>query len=246
MDDFASEDLNLDLDASSESPRRVKAHENGRSQQIPDVVIRRLPVYGRALDFIRENGIEHVSSEELGERIGFSAAQIRRDLSYFGEFGKQGKGYNVEFLLGKVKEILQLDRGWNVAVIGAGHLGRALARYEGFQQNGFYIAAVFDHNPKKVGQRYGELVVLGMDQLSAVLDEQQIRIAVLAVPPQAAQHVADQLVAAGIRAILSYVPMMVKVPAHVAIRHIDPVVSLQSMTYYLERPGSEESEEQTA
>src|SRR5262249_12844165 len=155
------------------------------------------------------------SSEELGDRIGFSAAQIRRDLSYFGEFGKQGKGYNVEFLLGKIKQILQLDRNWNVAVIGVGHLGRALARYEGFRQNGFCIEALFDHNPKKVGQRYGDLTVQGMDELAPALAAKGIRVAILAVPPPAAQEVADQLVAAGIGAILSYVPMVVKVPPHV-------------------------------
>ncbi len=237
MNDFGTDDLPLDLGADLESSRRLKTQENGRSQQIPDVVIRRLPVYGRALEYIREAGIEHVSSEDLGDRIGYSAAQIRRDLSYFGEFGKQGKGYNVEFLLGKIKEILQLDRNWNVAVVGAGHLGRALARYAGFSQNGFCIEAIFDHDPRKVGQRIGQVEVSPMHDIPDVMAEKQIRVAILAVPPQAAQEVADQLVEAGVRAILSYVPMVVRVPAHVAIRHIDPVVALQSMTYYLDRPA---------
>ena len=113
------------------------------------MVVRRLPIYARTLDHLLQEGVTHVSSNELGERIGISAAQIRRDLAYFGDFGKQGKGYNVQFLLSQMKDILRLQQDWNMAVVGMGHLGRALARYEGFRQGGFCITALFDHDPQQ-------------------------------------------------------------------------------------------------
>lgn len=227
-------DLDPDLDPDSEAQRTRK---NGRGENIPDVVIRRLPIYARALQYLHTEGVEHLSSEELGDRIDVSAAQIRRDLAYFGDFGKQGKGYNVAFLLDQVKTILQLQHTRNIVLVGVGDLGHALARYDAFRQNGFSITAVFDHNPRKQGQRVGRLVIEGMDALAGRLHDDGIEIALLAVPAHAAQAVADTLIAAGIRAILNYAPTVVKVPKHVSIRHIDPVVALQSMTYYL--PDSE-------
>ena len=198
------------------------------------MVVRRLPIYARTLEYLAQEGVTHVSSNELGERIGISAAQIRRDLAYFGDFGKQGKGYNVAFLLGQMKDILRLQQDWNVVIVGLGHLGRALAHYEGFAQGGFCVQALFDHDPRKQGQHVGDLPIHGMDELASVLAANDIRVALLAVPPRAAQEVADELVAAGVRAILNYAPIVVKVPPHVRIRHIDPVAALQSMTYYLE------------
>lgn len=213
-----------------------RAPQAGWAENIPDVVIRRLPLYVRALETLRDEEGVHVSSEELGERISIGAAQIRRDLNYFGDFGKQGKGYNVEYLLGQIKAILQLDRTWNVAIVGIGDLGHALARYSDFNLSGFQIAALFDHNPNKHGRRVAGLVIQSMLDLPAVLSREKIEIALLAVPVGAAQEVADLLVQNGVRAILNYAPTVVKVPKHVSIRHIDPIVELQSMSYYLPAP----------
>src|SRR5689334_8987083 len=148
----------------------------GRGHNIPDVVIRRLPIYARTLQHLIAEGLEHVSSEELGDRIDVSAAQIRRDLAYFGDFGKQGKGYNVEYLLEQIKGILQLQQSWRVALVGVGDLGRALIRNDDFRRNGFYITALFDHNPRKHGQRVGDLVVQPIEAMPAVLRDQQIEI----------------------------------------------------------------------
>jgi len=229
----------FDTEPALEGDQPRRSRKAMRNESIPDVVIRRLPIYARALEFLLAEGAVHVSSEELGDRIDVSAAQIRRDLAYFGDFGKQGKGYNVQFLLDQIKGILQLHRVWNIALVGVGDLGRAIARYDGFRRSGFVITALFDHNRRKHGERLGDLTVQGMEALPDVLAQQAIEIALLAVPAWAAQEVTDHLVRNGIRAILNYAPTVVKVPKHVAIRHIDPVVALQSMTYYLP-PADEE------
>ncbi|MGA7730409.1 MAG: redox-sensing transcriptional repressor Rex [Chloroflexia bacterium] len=216
--------------ASGPAGRRSGAEQNG----IPDIVIRRLPIYARSLTYLYNEGVETVSSGELGHRLGVSAAQIRRDLSYFGEFGKQGKGYNVAYLLAQVKGILKLDQDWPVALVGLGHLGRALLHYEGLAEQGFHIEALFDHNPDKVHQRVGDMEIHDMDALPEIIARAGIKMAIMAVPARGAQEAADALVAAGIGAILNYAPITIQVPAHVRIRHIDPIVALQSMTYYLD------------
>src|SRR5947209_4141990 len=156
--------INGDFDDADNLAEGESAGERGRKNGEPrDVVVRRLPIYARTLEYLAQEGVTHVSSNELGERIGISAAQIRRDLAYFGDFGKQGKGYNVAFLLGQVKDILRLQQDWNMAIVGLGHLGRALAHYEGFAQGGFCVQALFDHDPRKQGQRVGDLPIHGMD-----------------------------------------------------------------------------------
>ncbi|MEO8288756.1 MAG: redox-sensing transcriptional repressor Rex [Chloroflexota bacterium] len=209
---------------------RADLNQNG----IPDIVIRRLPIYARSLKYLAGEGVETVSSGELGMRLGVSAAQIRRDLSYFGEFGKQGKGYNVAYLLEQVNGILQLDHDWPVALVGLGHLGRALLHYEGLSEHGFNISALFDHNPEKVGQQIGDLTIYGMSDMPDVLSSLNIQMAIMAVPARGAQEATDALVASGVSAILNYAPIIVQVPHNVKIRHIDPVVALQSMTYYID------------
>src|SRR5438067_12761527 len=152
-----------DAGQSASAPAGLRLDLNGA--EIPDIVIRRLPIYARSLQYLAQEGIETVSSGELGARLGVSAAQIRRDLSYFGEFGKQGKGYNVDYLLGQISSILGLDRDWPVALVGLGHLGRALLHYEGLSERGFNIQALFDHNPVKIGQKIGDLPIHGMGDL---------------------------------------------------------------------------------
>jgi redox-sensing transcriptional repressor len=202
---------------------------------IPDVVVRRLPIYARSLSYLAEEGVRSVSSQELGERIGVTAAQIRKDLSYFGEFGKQGIGYNVEYLLGHIRRILGLNDAWPVVLVGAGHLGQAIARYEGFRSRGIDIVGLFDNDPGKIGLELGKLKVQPDTELPAVLRDQHIRLAIVAVPASRAQGVVDSLVENGVQGILNYAPVVVQAPEGVWVRHIDPVALLHSMTYYLAR-----------
>jgi redox-sensing transcriptional repressor len=201
---------------------------------IPDIVIRRMPLYLRTLRLLEELGQTVTSSQEIGDKLGISATQIRKDLSYFGEFGKQGTGYDVRYLIEQLRQILQVDQNWNLALIGAGDLGRAILRYSGFAQSGFSIVAVLDKDPEKVGKHIGKLKVVGISRLPEVISAYGIKIAIIAVPTGDAQRVADVLVEAGVKAILSYAPVPLSLPPDVHVEHIDPVVGLQSMTYYLE------------
>ena len=201
----------------------------------PDVVIRRLPLYARSLRYLLQDGITSVSSQDLGARINVTAAQIRKDLSYFGEFGKQGIGYDVEKLLDQIERILGLHQEWAVALVGIGHLGEAIARYDGFSSHGIRIVALFDTDPSKLGAEVNGLPVLSFDNVKPILDEHHIQMAIIAVPAAHAQEVADKLVAAGVRAILSYAPTVVQVPEGVWVRYIDPVAIIHSLTYYLAR-----------
>lgn len=206
-----------------------------RMEGPPDVVVRRLPLYARSLRYLLQEGIESVSSQELGDRINVTAAQIRKDLSYFGEFGKQGIGYDVRKLLQQIEDILGLTQEWPVALIGIGHLGEAIARYEGFRQQGIRIAGLFDSNSTKIGRVINGMAVQSFNEAERVIREQGIRLAIIAVPARSAQEVADRLVMAGVRAILSYAPTVLQVPEGVWVRYIDPVAILHSMTYYLAR-----------
>ncbi len=204
-----------------------------KDMEIPDIVIRRLPIYARSLTFLAGEGVQTVSSSELGQRIGVTAAQIRRDLSYFGEFGKQGKGYNVQFLLNQIRDILHLEQQWGVALVGTGHLGEAIARYGGFRDKGFEVVALFDADTRKVGQELVGLPVHHYSKIPEVIGEMGLQVAIVAVPAPSAQEVVDLLVTAGVKAILNYAPVSLQVPPEVRTRNIDPVGLLQSMTYYL-------------
>jgi len=203
------------------------------SNKIPDIIIGRLPIYLRALQHMTDNGKLTTSSQELGEQVGISAAQIRKDISQFGEFGKQGTGYRISFLMDRLREILKINRIWDVAVIGAGDMGHALARYQGFVNRGFRIVMVFDNDPQKVGQTIGEYVVQDTANLIDKIREEGIQVAMLTVPASAAQKVTDELVKAGVKAILNYAPISLNVPDDIKVQHIDPATHLQRMTYYL-------------
>lgn len=203
------------------------------NQHVPAIVIGRLPLYLRALTQLTHDGRRVTSSQELSEKLGFSSAQIRKDLSYFGEFGKQGTGYEIEFLEKSLREILQVHHVWDMALVGAGDLGRALANYNGFEARGFRIVAIFDADPQKIGAPVGEWHVQPIDEMREALRAKKIQVAVIAVPATAAQSVADELVEGGVRAILNYAPTTLSVPPKVKVYHIDPVAGLQSMTYYL-------------
>lgn len=200
---------------------------------VPAIVIGRLPVYLRMLAFLEMEGKSITSSQELAARLGLSAAQIRKDLSYFGEFGKQGTGYNIAYLHKQLRHVLKIDRVWDIALIGAGNLGRALVNYEGFESHGFRPVAIFDNAAKKIGTKVGGLKVQDVVDLPRVVREKKLQVAVLAVPAGVAQAVANQLVDLGIRAILNYAPITLSVPSKVKVYYLDPVVGLQSMTYYL-------------
>jgi redox-sensing transcriptional repressor len=203
------------------------------SDRIPDIIIGRLPVYLRALQRLADKGIQTTSSQELGEIIGISAAQIRKDISQFGEFGKQGTGYSIQFLIERLRDILQVDRMWDMAVVGMGDVGHALAHYNGFANRGFRVVIVFDNDPAKIGQKIGDFEIFDTTVMVEKIKQQKIKIAVLAVPASSAQETADQLVKAGIKAILNYAPISLNVPDDVHVQYIDPVTHLQRMTYYL-------------
>ena len=203
------------------------------SEKIPDIIIGRLPVYLRALQRMADHGLSNTSSQELGEHVGISAAQIRKDISQFGEFGKQGTGYNIPFLLDKLKEILKVNRKWDVALVGAGDMGHALARYQGFNNRGFQIMMVFDNSKEKIGKKIEEFTIEDSDNMVERIKSAGIKIAMLTIPAPFAQGVADKLVQAGVRAILNYAPISLNVPKYVKVQHIDPATHLQRMTYYL-------------
>jgi redox-sensing transcriptional repressor len=206
---------------------------------IPEVVIERLPGYARALAELATAGSELVSSQELGAHLGVTPAQIRKDFSYFGRFGKQGRGYNVHRLIEQLHKILGLDREWPMVLVGVGRLGRAILSYGGFAPEGFRVVQAFDADPKVIGKKTNGLLVKDVACLEAELKGTGIGIGIVAVPAQTAQAVADRLIECGIRAILSYAPAAVRVPDGVHIRYIDPVLSLQGMTFYLKGDGPE-------
>jgi redox-sensing transcriptional repressor len=203
-------------------------------REIPDIIVSRLPVYLRALRRMQAREQQTTSSQELGEQVGISAAQIRKDLSQFGEFGKQGTGYNIIFLIGKLREILQVEHVWDVALVGMGDMGHALARYQGFTDRGFRVAMVFDNDLSKIGKQVGEFVIRDTSEMGRDIREAGIRVAMVCVPAAVAQAVTNQLVEAGVKAILNYAPISLSVPAGVKVQYLDPSIGLQRMTYYLD------------
>jgi redox-sensing transcriptional repressor len=200
---------------------------------IPDIVISRLPIYLRALERLAQDGHEVTSSLELGKHLGISSAQIRKDLSHFGGFGKQGTGYKIKYLTEQLRQVLKVEQEWEIALVGAGDLGSAVARYRGFAHRGFRVAYVFDSAASKAGKRLGNLDIYPMEKLNEIISERGIRVAMIAVPAESAQQVCDLLVAAGVRAILNYAPINLNVPSNVRVQYIDPVIHLQRMTYYI-------------
>jgi redox-sensing transcriptional repressor len=204
--------------------------------RVPQGVIERLPQYLNVLIQLRQERQETVSSARLGELTEVNPAQIRRDLTHFGSFGKRGIGYDVATLIERIQRILGSDQKHRLALVGAGHLGSAIAGYQGLSKHGFIVSAVFDSDPDKVGGRIGDLKVRDVADLGRVVAEQGIRIGVVAVPQSAAQSVTDQLAAAGVKVVLNYTPMIVKVPDGVTLHNTDPVQELLHTLYYLSRP----------
>ena len=201
--------------------------------QVPEVVVLRLPLYVRALTGLVNDGNNVINSHQLGRRLQMTPAQIRKDLSYFGKFGKQGRGYDTQFLLEELRQILGLDRNWSACLVGVGRLGRAIINYPGFAPEGFAIAGVFDKDPNQIGTFLGGLEVQPMSELNETVTETGATIGIVAVPSTQAQAVTDQLVNSGLKGILNYAPIVPQVPSETILMNIDPVLSLQSMTFYL-------------
>lgn len=204
-------------------------------RRIPEGVIERLPIYLNVLIQLRHDGETTVSSARLGELTAINPAQIRRDLTHFGSFGKRGVGYQIATLVERIQHILGSDHVHRLALVGAGNLGSAIASYDGLRQHGFMVTAIFDNDPDKIGSKIGEITVKPLSALASTLRAQDIRIGVVAVPPTAAQGVTDLLADAGVRIILNYSPVIVRVPEGVTLHNTDPVHELLHTLYYLSR-----------
>ncbi len=206
-----------------------------QGKRIPEGVIERLPLYLGVLIQLRHDGQSTVSSARLGELTDVNPAQIRRDLTHFGSFGKRGVGYDIVTLVDRVQRILGADHVHRLALVGAGNLGSAIANYDGLRQHGFHVTAIFDADPYKVGSRIGDIIVQHIEDLTRTVADQNIRIGVIAVPPEAAQEVADRFTDAGVRIMLNYTPVIVRVPPTVTLHNTDPVHELLHTLYYLSR-----------
>ena len=204
-----------------------------KTMNISEAVIRRLPIYLRCLNDLLRYNIRTISSQELGQKLDLNAAQIRKDLAYFGEFGKKGIGYDVEYVIDKIKQILKLDQDINVALVGAGNLGRALSNYNAYQNDKMKIVAIFDSFSQKVGEQILQLTVQSMEELKETVRSRGIRIGIITVPAHEAQAVANQFVDAGVEAILNFAPVILKVPSHIQIQYADFTMELHSLAFYL-------------
>lgn len=203
--------------------------------RIPEGVIERLPTYLSVLIELRQDGCYTVSSAHLGELTGINPAQIRRDLTHFGSFGKRGVGYEIVMLVDKIQRILGSDHTHRLILVGAGHLGSAVAAYSGLRARGFVVSAILDNSPSKIGTRIGDIIVQDVVDLDRIVRQQSIRIGVIAVPPEAAQQLADKMALAGIKVILNYTSTVVRVPEGVTLHNTDPVRELLHTLYYLAR-----------
>ena len=202
-------------------------------QEIPDIIVARLPRYLRALSVLRRKS-QTTNSKELGDFLGYSAAQIRKDLSQFGEFGKQGTGYNIDFLTEQINNILNLDKEWKMVLVGRGNIGHAILNYPGFSHNGFHVIAAVDSSKEMIGKKINDLITIrDISDIEEIIKENNISIAMLTVPASVAQETAEKLVQFGIRAIISYAPVILTLPHNIRVEYIDPVISLQHITYYL-------------
>jgi redox-sensing transcriptional repressor len=213
----------------------VSSNVSESVQRVPQGVIERLPQYLNVLLHLRNEGSPTVSSARLSELAAVNAAQIRRDLAYFGQFGKRGVGYDIGLLVDRIQRILGSNNAHRLAIIGAGNLGTAIAGYDGLRARGFVVAALFDNDPRKIGKRYGDLIVRDMKDLGRVAREQKIRFGVIAVPPEEAQSVANEMAEAGITVILNYSPTFVAAPEGVTLHNTDPVRELLHTLYDLSR-----------
>jgi redox-sensing transcriptional repressor len=219
------------------APPSYMARSNYRLPKIPEMTIRRLSVYTRCLLQLEEDGVKTVSSTELAERFSLNSAQVRKDLAYFGEFGVRGIGYYVSGLKAELQRILGLDREWAVALVGFGNLGSALFHYKGFGRQGFRIALVIDDDPAKVGREIDSVPIVSSRDIAREIKARGIQIAIVAVPSEAAQTVTEQLVAAGIKAVLNFAPTRLRVTRDVRLKNVDLSIELEALSFYLAKGG---------
>jgi redox-sensing transcriptional repressor len=205
--------------------------EQARPESIPNPAVRRLSLYLRQLETFQRKGRRTVSSKQLGESLRLTDAQVRKDLAYFGQFGHPGIGYKVEDLIHQVRRILGTDRTWNVLLVGAGNIGRALSAYRGFNAKGFRVVAVFDNDAAKVGRKLGAFTIQPLTDIPETVQKHGIRLAIVAVPADSAQDVADQLISAGIRGLLNFAPISLNVPKNVALNTVDVAVQLEQLAF---------------
>ncbi|WP_219836572.1 redox-sensing transcriptional repressor Rex [Paenibacillus sp. R14(2021)] len=213
-----------------------------KPMKISEAVVRRLPVYLQVLNDLSMRDVQTVSSQELGNKLDLNPAQIRKDLAYFGDFGRKGIGYDVTYLIEKIRQILKLDQPLNVALVGAGNLGRALCNYNMYLKDNMKITAVFDVSPTMVGSAINGLTVLPMDKLKETILDRHIRIGIITVPALEAQHVADQFVEAGVDGILNFAPTILRVQEQVRIHYANFTTELMSLAYYLDEEGVDDNE----
>jgi len=205
------------------------------AKQIPPAAVARMTLYLRALNSLLAEGVERVSSEALAEASGVSSSTLRKDLSYVGSYGTRGVGYEVQYLSRHIAAALGLTHDWKVAIVGAGNLGKALARYGGFESRGFDVVAIFDADPMVIGNEVGWLRVSDSAELERVLERTHTNMVVLALPATVAQAVCDRVISAGIRSILSFAPVLLQVPTHVNLRKVDMATELQILAYHAQR-----------
>lgn len=204
-----------------------------KAYKIPEATVMRLSIYSRYLHQLLEEKVDTVSSGEIARGVGVSSAQVRKDLAYFGEFGTRGVGYRVEELFGHLMKILGLNHEWNVIIIGAGKLGCALARYQGFLDRGFKIRAILDTDPSKIGEKVDSLKIQSLDMMHDIIQEYDIKVGIVTVPAVAAQDVTDQLIQSGVKAILNFSPRVLKVPTGIILRNVDLSVNLEVLSFNL-------------
>ncbi|HZL91696.1 MAG TPA: redox-sensing transcriptional repressor Rex [Pirellulaceae bacterium] len=213
------------------SGQQEKPPEQSADGQVPKAVVSRLSLYLRELQRLLRDGHETISSTQLGKMLGFTDAQVRKDLAYFGQFGYPGIGYRCPELVAKIKEILGTNHAWPLAIVGLGNLGRALLGYRGFTHQGFRVAAAFDVDAAKVGRQFEGIPVYHLDQVGEIIPQLQIRLAIIAVPAPAAQKVADAVVSAGVDGILNFAPVTITVPKHVQLEAVDLAIELEQLSF---------------
>lgn len=202
-------------------------------KRIADSTVRRLSAYLRFLEDFEQRGLSTISSEELAKRGGTTSAQVRKDLSFFGSFGKRGLGYSVPELAGRLREILGLGREWRVVIVGAGKIGAALVQYRGFRQRGFHVLAAYDNNAEKIGRTLEGIPIRDIDQLETDIPRENPDIVVLTVPSDQAQRVVDRVVKAGVKAILNFAPTQLHAPADVAVKTVNMAMELEGLSFAL-------------
>jgi redox-sensing transcriptional repressor len=215
----------------------VSSSRNGHpnAKLAPKAVVGRVSLYLRQLETLQHQGLDKISSRQLGEPFGIKNAQVRKDLAFFGQFGHPGIGYQVDGLISVLREILGVDRDWPLALVGLGNLGRALLKYRGFRSRRFHIVAIFDNDPRKIGQEHGGMIVEPIEALRKSIASHKTSLALLCVPAEAAQHVADLMVAGGIRGILNFAPAPLSVPSHVNVAAVDLSIQLENLAYKVQR-----------